>query len=702
MRSKQFLARVRTVPRALVCAALAAQFALSAALVDISTPIPNDDPVLAVSDVNTIIAQAVGALKAIKQSGIIAVTDREGHILAIFRMNFSGSTDPRINEQATVKARTAAFFESNADALTSRTAQFIIQSNFPPGIRFVDAGPLFGVPFSNHPGSDVQLQVPPAIVFVNLVNAPGALAMPPGTANTRPLTQPLVITPLTDDPGGIPIFVGKKAAGAVGIEIDGFGVLANGVPDAGVMRTDTGIIPGPSKQLLEEAVSLSAIKGYEPPAAIVATHITVNGFRFPYVKTHAIHSTAVPVASLPVEGTFQPYFDTDGTERSPSGAPLPGAYTGAFDSTVMFQLASKVTMTAPRGTPTQEFPKQGFVGRFPPRDSPLGVITKADVLQMVQQAADQAFLTRAAIRNPKGLAAQVWISVVDIQGNICGVFRTSDATVFSFDLAVQKARTAAFFSTDTCGFSSRAIGFMSQTFYPPGVSAHPPGPISGLLEHAGGNAGDLGLNPTGDDAANLTEISQLLTDRTTNTLGALASSLAPPFPPPAGKITLPAVQLLARRIPHIRDGRISPLQASITVDMTLRAVYTPPQAPPPTLKDGITLFPGGVPIYKNGVLVGGLGVSGDGVDQDDVIVFNGHRGFEPPDGVRCDQVDEATVKAALQAAIPKLKTEFPALTNGSTTSPEVIDVVEQRLNTGEILQGLRLPYVKFPRSSNRK
>ena len=35
------------------------------------------------------------------------------------------------------------------------------------------------------------------------------------------------------------------------------------------------------------------------------------------------------------------------------------------------------------------------------------------------------------------------------------------------------------------------------------------------------------------------------------------------------------------------------------------------------------IFPGSVPIYRNGTLVGGLGVSGDGIDQDDMISFLG-------------------------------------------------------------------------------
>ena len=46
----------------------------------------------------------------------------------------------------------------------------------------------------------------------------------------------------------------------------------------------------------------------------------------------------------------------------------------------------------------------------------------------------------------------------------------------------------------------------------------------------------------------------------------------------------------------------------------------------PNLANGIQIFPGSVPIYRGDVLVGGIGVSGDGVDQDDMISFLGlHR-----------------------------------------------------------------------------
>jgi hypothetical protein len=41
---------------------------------------------------------------------------------------------------------------------------------------------------------------------------------------------------------------------------------------------------------------------------------------------------------------------------------------------------------------------------------------------------------------------------------------------------------------------------------------------------------------------------------------------------------------------------------------------------------------GSVPLYKNGVLVGAIGISGDGVDQDDLIGAAGANGFSPPRG----------------------------------------------------------------------
>jgi len=68
-------------------------------------------------------------------------------------------------------------------------------------------------------------------------------------------------------------------------------------------------------------------------------------------------------------------------------------------------------------------------------------------------------------------------------------------------------------------------------------------------------------------------------------------------------------------------------------------------------QSGVVFFPGSVPLYRNGVLVGGLGISGDGVDQDDFVAAGGSAGFEAPAAIRADQI---------------------------------------------VVQGVRLPYLKFP------
>ena len=55
-------------------------------------------------------------------------------------------------------------------------------------------------------------------------------------------------------------------------------------------------------------------------------------------------------------------------------------------------------------------------------------------------------------------------------------------------------------------------------------------------------------------------------------------------------------------------------------------------------KSGIVFFPGSAGLYRNGVLVGGLGVSGDGVDEDDYVTNGGTKGFEAPANIRADQI----------------------------------------------------------------
>jgi uncharacterized protein GlcG (DUF336 family) len=55
-------------------------------------------------------------------------------------------------------------------------------------------------------------------------------------------------------------------------------------------------------------------------------------------------------------------------------------------------------------------------------------------------------------------------------------------------------------------------------------------------------------------------------------------------------------------------------------------------------QSGVVFFPGSTPLYKKGMLVGGLGISGDGVEQDDVVSNGGAKGFLPPAKIRANRV----------------------------------------------------------------
>jgi uncharacterized protein GlcG (DUF336 family) len=195
---------------------------------------------------------------------------------------------------------------------------------------------------------------------------------------------------------------------------------------------------------------------------------------------------------------------------------------------------------------------------------------------------------------------KVHIAVVDRDGDLLGAFQMDDGTVFSYDVAVQKARTAAFFSDDTHAFSTRAIGFMSQRFFPAGIDGGFIGPLFGLQNQL-------------STAANLKK----------------------------------------------------PLQ------------------------NGITIFPGGLPLYKNGVFVGAIGISGDGVDQDDLAGFGGTKGFRPPNNIRSDALSEQNTLTFISSRVETLFSDFEI-------SPRFADKVRGRLLKG--LDDVQLPYVKFPRN----
>src|SRR5262249_48507353 len=75
-------------------------------------------------------------------------------------------------------------------------------------------------------------------------------------------------------------------------------------------------------------------------------------------------------------------------------------------------------------------------------------------------------------------------------------------------------------------------------------------------------------------------------------------------------------------------------------DIRNNGVFTPANpaffANPLLNRTGIVFSPGSSPSYKGQVLVGGAGISGDGVDQDDIATFATVQGFNVPLNLRSD------------------------------------------------------------------
>jgi hypothetical protein len=107
------------------------------------------------------------------------------------------------------------------------------------------------------------------------------------------------------------------------------------------------------------------------------------------------------------------------------------------------------------------------------------------------------------------------------------------------------------------------------------------------------------------------------------------------------------------------------------------------------LKNGITVFAGGVPLYKNGKLVGGLGISGDGIDQDDLIAAGGSRRYQAPLGIRSDALDEKDVADFITGRVQRIASLFKI--DEDVLVPQARDLLDRTFD-------FRLPYLKFPRN----
>lgn len=586
--------------------------------------------VLQVADVERVIAQAVAEANAQGVDATIAVVDRVGNVLAVYRMGDPATRDVVIstsagNEGATVvaaglegirlpvtplainlddlaaiaKAITGAYLSSEGNAFSTRTASQIVQEHFNPGELFQPAGPLFGVQFSQLACSDFMS------AFNGIGTSPGPHRSPLG---------------LSADAGGFPLYKD-------GTPVGGIGVLADGVYGLDPAITDV-------DRDVDELIAYAATFGYAAPQDRRGDQITVEGktFRFSDVGFEDLATdpaAAAPFASLPAAtgALIAVNGYTDGAMRTgtrfgvnASGiAPDPANDYPGLDAFVLVDAA---------GTP-----------RYPPAagtdGGSLGVapLSAAEVQTILQNALDVANRARAQIRRPLGSQARVTISVVDTNGEILGVVRGRDAPMFGADVSLQKARTAALFSSPGAAAYLNAlpeVSYLTTTDAGSGlVFSSPPVLIPDYVTAVQDFVGDPGALTNGEVA---------FSDRA-------GGNLSRPFFPDGIDTNDPGPFSKPR-------GQWSPFSTGLQLDLAYNAILQhvlfavgalPTDVVPgcggvaldtgtltftQTVTDvragnGLQIFPGSVPIFRGDELVGGIGVSGDGVDQDDMIAFLG-------------------------------------------------------------------------------
>jgi len=484
---------------------------------------------LTLADVQTVIAQAITratALPTLNTNAVVAVTDREGWVLGVWSLNTNILADDDLVGEAIAKAGTASFLSSGQNAFSSRTAGFIVQQHFPPGIKNTPPGPLVGVNFSQLGFSDINTFKAPSSV-ISYGSSPGLMLVAP----------PLPITGgLEGTPGGLPLYKNGALVGGVGVA--GNGVAVTDITPAIIAKTDS-----------DEDVALAGQTGFQPASSILASKVFIGGIRLEYTETKTKLANTIPFGSLP--GAEVPPF-------MPIASPTPFPYPAVTFGGENGELRQPIT-----GDPSG-VPLPGGTAR----------LSALEVSNLITAAANRARTTRAGIRLPAGQSAEVFITIVNnpnadgVAPVVLGTFCTSaNTTRFGWDVCVQKARTAVLYSSSNRAWSTRTVGFLAQSLYPPGINGTSPGPLFGMQE----------------EVSIITPTSIVATNPVNGAIFATATNVDSAVP------------------------------------------------------DGITIFPGGFPLYRDGVLIGAIGVSGDGVDQDDLISASGASLFPAPVSIRADQ-----------------------------------------------------------------
>jgi uncharacterized protein GlcG (DUF336 family) len=656
----------------------------SCAMTGASSGDPSQMRSLGMAQVSTVLQQAVAEAQARSAGATIAIVDRAGNVLAVAETGaapqtiaigsnpntvaFPGNgledvpggatrgsastptavanfvaaltggdpnpaaTSPLISARfaAISKAITAAYLSTEGNAFTTETASQIIQENFNPGEGSRIGGPLFGVQISQ-------------LVCDDITRRQSIVSMAQGTAG--PKSAPIGFS---GDPGGIPLYMAGEMVGAIGVEVDGnYSVQTN--------------IVGREFVSVEAIIALAGQRSFEANDDRKARRITVDGRSLRYSDSENAGFASAAATALAAPGSVPAgaqlvdvmnFFQASGGIRAGTvfltpqsgymiipgntlgGVPLTGPARQLVNMDASSYLGQNIvdpasdpnavvlTMATPNPRPS-----------FSPTVAD-GGLTATEAATLVAGGLGVArrakALIRRGIQGPGRPFMEVNVSVVDLAGNLLAFAGTPDAPVFGTTVSIQKARASTFFSrrggedprittsaaddmmadvepdllgltglkvqsksigtyviqtrnfigpnslafADGIAFADRSIGNLARPFFPDGIAGAASGPLSQPLATP---------NPA------------------LNTWSPFNTGL---------QLDLVLNQLLVGLLTN-QEGGMNPIQTTCTGPNLLE------------LRGGIQIFPGSVAIYKNGKLVGGMGISGDGVDQDDLIAFEG-------------------------------------------------------------------------------
>jgi len=548
----------------------------------------------------------------------VAVTDRLGVILGVatnFGMDrgdyqddcvtacpltdleLSSGSDCAVVHRAVQLARTAAFFSANETPLTSRSVRFISGEHFPPRIRNTGAAALFGIENTNR-GCSFDTSPPAA---AQLYGIPRALSLPArfdGSLECRSSASDAdkcgCSTGIATLPGAVPIYRSLVVAGMIqkSAMVGGVGVAVRGV---GADPDPVAAFDAPEIVLRRDDRDDAYDAGEFAARAFAGDNVGI-----PTVKPQGLVDLCTPTPGVVAPdccaaGTCvfsilpttlprrtEPVIFVDGIEV-PEVNPDPeveGVGDGAALTTPYIVAAQDSPGVAPSGW------------LLAPRDASSGPLSAEDVEAIIDAGVLEASRIRAAIRLPLVQRTAMVLAISDLAGELLGAYRMPDATVFSIDVAVAKSRNVNYFSSETIA---------------PVDTRDCPGP----------SAVDCGAPFFPADG----QPSTAITNRT-------ISFAAQPFFPPGidGTASAPSLDPGPFRRIFVEDSASPCSNAG---------------EPANGRQNGIVFFPGSAPLYIDGVLVGGLGVSGDGVEQDDIVTFAGTTaapGFEAPEDIRADQI----------------------------------------------------------------